>query len=60
MRQADRPTLPSSLAGERACNPFLRVDAPGVQASLRERGVDVADRVACFAALRSWKDGFAG
>jgi len=60
LRALGLPSLPSTLDSERACNPFLRVDAPGVQASLRERGVDVADRVACFAALRSWKDGFAG
>ena len=58
LRAAGLPSLPSTMASERACNPFLRVDAPGVQASLRERGVDTADRVACFAALRSWKDGF--
>ena len=59
LRAQGRPSLPSTLASERACNPFLRVDAPGIQASLRERGVDIADRVASFAALRSWKDGFA-
>ena len=60
LRARGLPSLPSTLASERACNPFLRVDSPGLQASLRERGVDTADRVAAFAALRSWKDGFAG
>jgi hydroxyacylglutathione hydrolase len=60
LRARELPSLPSTLASERACNPFLRVDSPGLQASLRERGVDTADRVAAFAALRSWKDGFAG
>ena len=60
LRARGLPSLPSTLASELACNPFLRVDAPGVQAGLHERGVDLADRVACFAALRSWKDGFAG
>ena len=59
LRARGLPSLPSTIASERACNPFLRVDAPGVQAILRERGVDTADRVASFAALRSWKDGFA-
>jgi hydroxyacylglutathione hydrolase len=58
LRQRELPSLPSTLASERACNPFLRVDAPGLKASLGERGVDTADRVAAFAALRSWKDGF--
>jgi len=60
LRGRNLPSLPSTLASERACNPFLRVDAPGIRASLRERGVDTADRVAAFAALRGWKDGFAG
>jgi hydroxyacylglutathione hydrolase len=60
LREGGQPSLPSTMASERDCNPFLRVAEPGVQASLRERGVDVADRVAAFAALRSWKDGFAG
>jgi hydroxyacylglutathione hydrolase len=59
LRASGLPSLPSTLASERDCNPFLRVDAAGVRASLRERGVDVSDRVASFAALRAWKDGFA-
>jgi hydroxyacylglutathione hydrolase len=60
LRGEGRPSLPSTMASERACNPFLRVGEPGIQASLGARGVDIADRVAAFAALRSWKDGFAG
>jgi hydroxyacylglutathione hydrolase len=60
MRQADRPTLPSSLAGERACNPFLRVDTAPVRAAIAAHlGHPPADRVDAFAALRRWKDGFA-
>ncbi|HVI26536.1 MAG TPA: hydroxyacylglutathione hydrolase [Xanthomonadaceae bacterium] len=60
MRQADRPTLPSTLAGERACNPFLRVDATPVRAAIAAHlGQPPADRVEAFAALRRWKDGFA-
>ena len=35
LRARNLPSLPSTLASERACNPFLRVDAPGVQAGLR-------------------------
>ncbi len=59
MRQHGQPTLPSTLSDELACNPFLRVDAPGVRATLRERDPGLApDRVAAFAALRQWKDGF--
>ena len=58
-RLAGRPTLPSTLADERACNPFLRVDAPAVQAAVaREIGHAPRDRVDTFAGLRRWKDGF--
>ena len=59
MRHAARPTVPSTLAQELACNPFLRVDAPAVRAAVavREPGAE-ADRVETFAALRRWKDGF--
>lgn len=59
MRTAGRPTLPSRLADELACNPFLRVDAPEVVASLTHRlGRAPVDRVEAFAELRRWKDGF--
>jgi len=58
-READQPSLPSTLASELACNPFLRVDAPAVRAAI-ERHEDQSglDRVQRFAALRRWKDGF--
>ncbi|BCT91238.1 hydroxyacylglutathione hydrolase [Lysobacter helvus] len=56
---AGRPTLPSTLADERACNPFLRVDAPAVQSAVaRHVGQSPRDRVDAFAGLRRWKDGF--
>ncbi|GAB2513433.1 hydroxyacylglutathione hydrolase [Lysobacter humi (ex Lee et al. 2017)] len=60
MRDAHRPTLPSTLAEELACNPFLRCDQPQViDAAARRLGRRPADRVETFAALRGWKDGFA-
>jgi hydroxyacylglutathione hydrolase len=60
LRSQGKPSLPSSLASERACNPFLRIDAPGVLASLTQRlGRQPASRVEAFAALRQWKDAFA-
>jgi hypothetical protein len=34
MRQAGRPTLPTTLASENACNPFLRIDSPAVRAAV--------------------------
>lgn len=59
MRQAGRPTLPSTLATELATNPFLRVDAPAVRSAVARRlGREPADRVETFAELRRWKDGF--
>lgn len=60
MRDEDRPTLPATLAGECAANPFLRVDAPVVRDAVAARlGRPPADRVEAFAGLRRWKDGFA-
>ncbi|GAA5079736.1 hydroxyacylglutathione hydrolase [Lysobacter panacisoli] len=59
MRDSGRPTLPSTVGGELAANPFLRVDAEEVRASLaRHLGHAPADAVEAFAALRRWKDGF--
>lgn len=59
MRNAGRPTLPSTLATELATNPFLRVDAPAIHAAIATRlGHEPADRVETFAELRRWKDGF--
>lgn len=59
MRNAGRPTLPSTLATELATNPFLRVDTPAVRAAVANRlGREPADRVETFAELRRWKDGF--
>ena len=59
LRARNTPTLPSTIASERACNPFLRVDSWAVLESLRPRlGRLPEDSVETFAALRSWKDGF--
>ncbi|MCY7313345.1 MAG: hydroxyacylglutathione hydrolase, partial [Pseudoxanthomonas sp.] len=59
MRDAGRPTLPVSMATERATNPFLRVDAAAVRDSVARRlGRQPGSRVEVFAELRRWKDGF--
>ncbi|MGH8171888.1 MAG: hydroxyacylglutathione hydrolase [Rhodanobacteraceae bacterium] len=53
-RERGSPTLPVSLAEERACNPFLRVDSEAIVAALPH-----ADgRVERFAELRRRKDEF--
>ena len=57
LRQAGRPTVPSTIAEERATNPFLRVDSPELAANVRRRNPAVgADEVAVFAAVRALKD----
>lgn len=59
MRHQQQPTLPSTLGNELACNPFLRTARRSVQSAVASRLADRdTDRVAVFAALRSWKDGF--
>ncbi len=58
-RAAGRPSVPSTIASERASNPFLRCDDPALARRVAERsGSDPNDRIATFAALRHWKDGF--
>lgn len=52
-RARGEPTLPSTLADELACNPFLRVDQPALVAA-----IDANDRRARFAELRRRKDDF--
>lgn len=60
MRDRNQPTLPATMAGERAANPFLRVDDGAVRDAVAARlGRPPADRVEAFAELRRWKDGFA-
>ncbi len=59
LRADGRPTLPSTMAQERAANPFLRVDEDAVKTSVAAHiGREPADRVETFAELRRWKDGF--
>jgi hydroxyacylglutathione hydrolase len=52
-----QPSTPSTIADERATNPFLRATEPAVIAAAKARGA-AGDPVSVFAALRSWKDGF--
>src|SRR5690606_13383686 len=58
-RERGLPTLPATIAGERAANPFLRVDSAAIQGAVAGRlGREPRDRVETFAELRRWKDGF--
>jgi hydroxyacylglutathione hydrolase len=58
-RARNVPTVPSTLADERATNPFLRAGVPEVFAAAEAHaGRKLADAVAAFAMLREWKNGF--
>jgi len=59
LREAGRPTLPSSIALELDTNPFLRVaQADVAQAASRWSGRPLEGPVEVFAALREWKNQF--
>lgn len=58
-RQEGRPTVPSSLAHEKATNPFLRCSRPEViESASRYLGSRVTDPVQVFTAIRKWKNEF--
>lgn len=57
LRAEGKPTLPSTLAEERATNPFLRCAEPAVVESANKYlGARVSDPVRVFAAIREWKN----
>jgi hydroxyacylglutathione hydrolase len=59
LRNQNLPTLPSTIAVEKATNPFLRCDEPEVvRTASNYAGKPLTDRVSVFAALRDWKNHF--
>jgi hydroxyacylglutathione hydrolase len=59
LRAEGKPTVPSTLALERATNPFLRTGAADVRRAAQARlGHAPVDAIEVFAAVRQWKDGF--
>lgn len=60
LRGTHLPTIPSTIAIEKATNPFLRTREPAIVASLAAAGrlPSGADPVTVFAALREWKNVF--
>jgi hydroxyacylglutathione hydrolase len=59
LRAAGEPTLPSTIALEKAINPFLRADELQIRQRLAsELGITAEDSVSTLAALRAWKDRF--
>ena len=59
-RERGQPTVPSTIALERATNPFLRYREPEIASQLRAAGKLHGGEapVAVFAALREWKNTF--
>lgn len=59
LREVDTPTVPTTIALERATNPFVRCAEAGVIASAsRHAGKPLADPVSVLAAIREWKNNF--
>jgi len=60
LRKAGKPTIPSTIADEKATNPFLRMDSAELAATVRSKvpGIPANDAVALFAAVRALKDRF--
>jgi len=60
LRAQGRPTIPSTIADEKATNPFLRTASAELESSVRKRvpNVPPGDAVALFAAVRALKDRF--
>jgi hydroxyacylglutathione hydrolase len=57
LREAGKPTLPSTMREEKATNPFLRCTEPAVVDSVNKyMGARVSDPVRVFAAIREWKN----
>ncbi len=58
-RARNEPTLPTTIAHERAVNPFLRVDVAAVRHTLGEQLHEtVPDRLTSFVLMREWKNRF--
>jgi hydroxyacylglutathione hydrolase len=58
LRAQGLPTLPSTIAQERAINPFMRCDADAVIAAAQARGAADRSGPAVLGALREWKNSF--
>ena len=58
LRAQGQPTLPSTIAQERAINPFMRCDAAAVIAAAQQRGAADRSGPAVLGALREWKNEF--
>ncbi len=55
LREKDKPTLPTTIAQEKATNPFLRADEPALMAAIE---MENASPAKVFAEIRTRKDKF--
>ena len=59
MREVDAPTVPTTIALERATNPFVRCSEQGVITSASQHaGKPLSDPVSVLGAIREWKNNF--
>jgi hydroxyacylglutathione hydrolase len=58
LREANRPTVPFTIALEKATNPFLRCTSAELIQTLRTRGLADTSELAVFTALRDWREHF--
>ena len=58
LREADQPTLPTSIAQELLINPFLRTRQTALISSARHFDAAAHDDTSVFAAIRQWKNQF--
>ena len=58
LRAAGRPTVPFSVATEKATNPFLRLTQPDLIARLQAHGLIDDSPASVFIALQRWRDHF--
>ena len=59
MREVDVPTVLTTIALERATNPFVRCTQPGIISTASQRaGKALSDPVSVLAAIREWKNSF--
>jgi len=56
LRAANQITLPSTIALEKATNPFLRCTQPEIIRTLQQRGLTDTSELGVFTALRAWKN----
>jgi len=58
LRTTNQITLPSTIALEKATNPFLRCTQPEIIRTLQQRGLTDTSELGVFTAMRAWKNHF--